>query len=316
MAKNANINVKNRFEDMKQAREKEKHNSDPKGMTTSPPMFDSDRIYHTKNYEQFVPYPKDNLRLPLHTGEKYEQLEQSLLNHGMTTPLKVIRSEDCSFADFPNGTFVILGGHNRLNIAQKHNLDVIYRIMPNLSEEDCDRIMAEEVFLNRQFSELKPSQILALIKAMNNNYSYTELAEIAKDNESFTLKRSMIRLYLKLDGLIPQFLEYVDNAKMSIVSGANLSEIDLDKQRQLYEFCVNSHIMKLKPTQIEILLKNNDEEWDKTFLKNVFKTKTTSIPVKIGLKTEMLRKYIPEEDLPRSQEIILEALKQYYNVSN
>ena len=209
---------------------------------------------------------------------------------------------------------MILGGYNRLNIAQKHNLDVIYRIMPNLSEEDCDRIMAEEVFLNRQFSELKPSQILELIKAMNNNYSYTELAEIAKGNESFTLKRSMIRLYLKLDGLIPEFLNYVDNGKMSIVSGANLSDLDLDKQKQLYEFCINSHIAKLKPAQIDILLKNNDEEWDKSFLKSIFKTKVTTIPTKIGLKTDLLRKYIPEEDLERSQEIILEALRQYYHI--
>lgn len=309
-----NENVKNRFADMKQAREKDQQNKSSQTAETEFPIFDSDRIYHTKNYEQFVPYPKDNLRLPLHTGEKYEQLEQSLLNHGMTTPLKVIRSEDCSFANFPNGTFVILGGHNRLNIAQKHNLDVIFRIMPNLSEEDCDRIMAEEVFLNRQFSELKPSQILALIKAMNHNYSYTELAEIAKGNETFTLKRSMIRLYLKLDGLIPEFLKYVDDGKISIVSGSNLSELDLDKQQQLYEFCINSHIAKIKPAQIDVLLKNNDEEWDKIFLKSVFKAKTSSIPAKIGLKTDLLRKYIPEEDMERSQEIIIEALKQYYHI--
>lgn len=272
---------------------------------------DYDTLFRTKDYDMFIPYPKEELRLPLHTGSKFAELRDSLIKYGMNTPIKVIKAESSEFGG-EKGKLIVLGGHNRLAIAKEYNLDVLYYILPITKINQTDVIMAEEVFLNRQIDELLPSQVFNLLKAMySNGSSIREISAKLEGNSTLSLGKSSIANYLKLESIIDEFKKWVDEERIPIRKLSNFAKIDLEKQKILYEYCQKNSIENFSIGNISdlVLLKDfNGESLDNVFQKE--KPAVTSKVIKIHL--DDIQDLIPKKDLSHATEIIKEALKQFY----
>lgn len=273
-----------------------------------------DVLYRTKNYDMFLPYPNEELRLPLHTGAKFEALRDSLVKHGMNTPIKVIKAETSEFGG-EKGKLIVLGGHNRLEIAKEYGLEVLYYILPLTETSQTDIIMAEEVLLNRQIEELLPTQIFSLLKAMySNGISIRQISTKLDENSSLALGKSSISNYLKIENIIYEFKKWVDENRIPVRQISNFSKIEYYNQKILIAYCQKKEIIKLNVGQIDELvsLKDfTDEALDKIF----FQQRKVETKKTFKIDINDVNDIIPDEDLSKAKDIIRAALKMFYETN-
>lgn len=259
----------------------------------------------------FIPYPKEELRLPLHTGAKFAELRDSLVKYGMNTPIKVIKAETSEFGG-EEGKLIVLGGHNRLEIAKEYGLEVLYYILPITETSQTDIIMAEEVLLNRQIDELLPTQIYNLLKAMySNGNSIRQISNKLDGNKSLALGKSSISNYLKIENLTTAFKHWVDENRLPVRQVATFAKIKFVNQKQIEEYCSKNDITKINAGQIEELAnleEFTDEQLDKVFVKR----KRAEGPKSFKVDLDDIKDLIPQEDMSKAKEIVRAALKMFY----
>lgn len=279
-----------------------------------PENDDYDKIYKTKDYSIFENYPNEELRLHLHKGEKREALKRSIEAQGITTPVKVIKVSD--YQGSTNGmkdtNYIILGGHNRVDIARELGVEVPYIILQNKTLADCDQIVSEEHLLNRQATELKPSEIAHLLKAMKYDTFTADINELNDPVKGFKFSKSSYYRYLSLNNLIPEILQLVDSNDISFKNAINLTGISRDKQSQLFDFIHNNNIKKINTIQSKELQNKKDLEWNTDLFNSIFYNNNEIINKSISFQAIDLLKYIPEQDIKNAKEIIQIALKEYY----
>lgn len=258
-------------------------------------------IYKTKNYDMFLPYPKAELRLELHQGQAREQLKNSIEAHGITTPIKV-----CPIA---NDKFVILSGHNRLDIAKELGIEVPYVVFNNLTEDVKDEIVAEEHILNRQQKDFKPSQMMKLLLAIKKtSKNQQELLEKTAVSKTGTYR------YLSLELLLPELLyEWVDTQKLSLMSAEGLSKNTTKEQQKIfYNYITSNNFRIIQEKPMKKLLENKNSAWDDSLFNAIFKeTVKKQKTYKIQIDESVIKETLTSEESKNIDELIIKLLYEY-----
>ena len=188
--------------------------------------------------------------------EKMKELIESVKLSGVLTPV-LLRVDS-------NDEYEMISGHRRLHAAKMAGLTTIPAIVRELSDDDAVIAMVDA---NIQREELLPSEKAFAYKmkleAMKRQGSRTDITSGQNDQKlTGTVSRDIlaqqvgesskqVQRYIRLTELIPELLDMVDNKKLTFTVGVDISYIDKEIQKWIYEYIKDTGF--IKPQQITAL---------------------------------------------------------------
>lgn len=255
--------------------------------------------------DTFISYPDEKIRLKLHDGDKKEALKESIQQDGILEPVLVWME---------NGKKVVLAGHNRINIAKELGIKVPYIVMEEVDQKRADRIVVITNLQNRQYSEMLPSELSNMLSRLITSYDDSVYKEdVYKDiDKEFSLSKRKIIQYLRLQKLINEFMQMLDDNKISLYVAYQLSGVSVEKQQNLFDFITLNQISTITMKQIDRLLERTKTSWDNSFFMEVFSLIT---PVKkkvqkknITLETSKVTSFLLENEKENTAKSIMNIL--------
>lgn len=202
----------------------------------------------------------------LHQGKKREELKQSIIEKGITSPI-IVRAIPEIYKDIrPECDYEIIIGHNRNDIAIELNLPRVSIIIRKDIDSDVKAIdiMNEDNFQQRQ--EILPSEKARAYKmqmdaikrqgkrtdmdlSSNGTEVDTSREEVAKNNKT---SASQIQRYIRLNFLTDKLLNMVDTNILSFRPAVELSHLSVESQ-QIIESLIENQGIKVSGKQAEKL---------------------------------------------------------------
>ncbi len=189
--------------------------------------------------------------------EKMAELVESIRINGVLSPVLVRPvGEDC---------YEMISGHRRLHASQIVGLEMIPAIVREMTDDESIVAMVDS---NIQREELLPSE-KAFAYKMKLDAMKRQVGRPSKNNscQSDTHLRSdemmasevgesasTIQRYIRLTELIPELLEMADANKIKFMVAVNISYLNQDVQKWLYEYIRENGVVK--PEQITALRKH------------------------------------------------------------
>lgn len=189
--------------------------------------------------------PFQNHPFKVKDDEKMEELIESIRMQGILTPV-LVRPDDTD-------GYEMISGHRRMHAAQRLGLETIPAIVKEMTDDESTIAM---VNANIQREELLPSERAFAYKmkmdALNRQGKRTDLTlghDVPKwsheqiGNEA-GLSGRQIKRYIRLTELIPELLEMVDEKRILLTVGVDISYISPDIQKWLYEYIKENGVIK------------------------------------------------------------------------
>lgn len=247
--------------------------------------------------------------------EKMEDLINSIKENGVITPVLIRPTE--------KNHYEMISGHRRMYAARKAGLATIPAIVREMSDDEAVIAMVDA---NIQREELLPSE-KAFAYKMKLNAMKRQAGRPSKDNpcQSGTNLRSdeelskqvgesarSIQRYIRLTELITELLDMVDNKKIQFTVAVDISYIDKEMQKWIYEYIRDNGF--IKPNQIAVLRKRMEDEnighsYMISILNNCIAPKKKR---KVTLPEKKLKNYFPPEySQEQMEEVIVALLEQW-----
>ena len=252
--------------------------------------------------------------------DRMNTLVDSVRENGILNPV-IVRPDK-------NGDYEMISGHRRLHAAEIVGLDKIPAIVKEMSDDEA---IIKMVDANIQREEIMPSErafsfkmkMEALSRQGNRSdltcgTEFHKLENINKKtretigNEAGMTGRQVTK-YIRLTELIPEFLDCVDLKKITIAMGVDISYLDKQIQKWVYEYYRDNGF--LKPIQVEALknspaLSNANQFKVISILNEALPQKSTG--AKISFSEKKLDRYFPPNFSAKEREdVIIRLLEQW-----
>lgn len=251
-----------------------------------------------------------------------DTLVDSIRENGILNPV-IVRPDQ-------SGNYEMISGHRRLHAARIVGLKKIPAIVKEMSDDEA---IIKMVDANIQREEILPSERAFSFKmkmeAMkrrgyrsdldsNESTSGTEFPKSDKWSRDIVgseagMTGRQVTKYIRLTELIPELLDYVDIKKITIAMGVDLSYLDEQVQKWVYEYFRENGF--LKPVQVEALKNNPNIANANQF--NIISIMNDALPkkskdVKISFSAKKLDKFFPPHYSVKEREnIIIQLLEQW-----
>ena len=249
--------------------------------------------------------------------EKMQDLIESVKLSGVLTPV-LLRVDN-------NDEYEMISGHRRLHAAKMAGLTTIPAIVRELSDDDAVIAMVDA---NIQREELLPSEkafaYRMKLEAMKRQGSRTDLTLSQNETKSRSDEvlskqvgesRAQVQRYIRLTELI---LDLVDSKKLKFTVAVDISYIDKEIQKWIYEYIKDTGF--IKPQQITALRNQlNEGSVNQVGMLTIFNKCMMVKPASrsITFSEKKLTKYFPEnysaDDMERVIESLLEKWSQEQN---
>jgi ParB family chromosome partitioning protein len=202
----------------------------------------------------------------LHQGKRREELKQSIIEKGITSPIIVRELPEMYKEIRPECDYEIIIGHNRNDIAMELKLPCVPIIVRKDIDSDIKAIdiMNEDNFLQRQ--EILPSEKARAYKmqmdAIKKQGKRTDMDfcsngtevknsrdEVAKNNDT---SAAQIRRYIRLNYLTEKLIDMVDRNILSFRPAVEISYLSQESQR-IIESLIENQRIKVSLKQAEKL---------------------------------------------------------------
>lgn len=251
--------------------------------------------------------------------EKMDTLVESIRENGILNPV-IVRPDQ-------NGDYEMISGHRRLHAAGIVGLKKVPAIVKEMSDDEA---IIKMVDANIQREEILPSERAFSLKmkmdAMRRqgarvnidgtcgndcHKSGTKTADIVGDTVG--LKGRQVRNYVRLTYLIPEILEMVDLGKIQFVPAVDLSYLDEQIQKWVFEYIKDNGF--IKPVQISALKNypnlSNANQFSVISIMNDALPKKSTV-AKVSLSEKKLDKYFPPHFSAKEREnVIIQLLEQW-----
>lgn len=243
--------------------------------------------------------------------EKMQDLIESVKLSGVLTPV-LLRVDS-------NDEYEMISGHRRLHAAKMAGLNTIPAIVRELSDDDAVIAMVDA---NIQREELLPSEkafaYRMKLEAMKRQGSRTDLTLSQNETKSRSDEvlskqvgesRAQVQRYIRLTELIPELLDLVDSKKLKFTVAVDISYIDKEIQKWIYEYIKDTGF--IKPQQITALRNQlNEGSVNQVGMLTIFnKCMMVKPPSRsITFSEKKLTKYFPESYSADDMERVIESL--------
>lgn len=249
--------------------------------------------------------------------EKMDELVESIRQQGILSPVLVRPVE--------NGRYEMISGHRRLHAASIVGLKKIPAIVRELNDDEAVIAM---VNANLQREEILPSErgfsLKMKMDAMRHQgtcrHDVDKLSAVERKTATIVGEESgltgrSVQRYIRLTELIPELLSMVDEKKLSLVNGVDISYFDKEVQKWIYKYIKENGF--IKPTQIDAL--KNHPNLENVTQYTLIALLNDALPEKkpcgkVALSERKLDKYFPSHfSAGKREEIILKLLAEWKN---
>lgn len=244
--------------------------------------------------------------------DKMQDLVESVRENGVITPVLIRPAK--------NNQYEMISGHRRMHAAELAGLSTIPAIVRDMTDDEAVIAMVDA---NIQREELLPSEKafaykmkLSAMKRQagrpgknNSSQNGTNLRSDQVLAEEIGVSRNQIQRYIRLTELIPELLNLVDDKKLQFTVAVDISYIDKEIQKWIYEYIRDNGF--IKPNQITALRKQLETETvSQNFMISIFNNAIAPKKTnrKITLSEKKLTKYFPPEYSQEQMEKVIETL--------
>ena len=285
-----------------------------------------------KNSVQQIPCdmlrPYHAHKFSLYTGERLDDMVESVKENGVLTPIVVQPVAD---------GYEILIGHNRWNACKIAGIQTIPAIVKEgLTEDEAEMYVVESNLIQREFGSLKISEQAEVI-AMRYNKMFSqgkrndiirelqmiENPEIAEDTtktsrekvgDEYGLSRNSVARLIRISKLIDVLKTYVDSGTIAVRTAVNLSYLSAETQQDIADFLEE---YKVDMKKSELLKANADEdgnvEYDKIAEIIVGESQEIPKPKSVKISHDTFSRYFEVGTKPKKiTETIEKALAFYF----
>lgn len=191
--------------------------------------------------DQIVPFRDHTFKVV--DDDKMMELVESIKDHGVNEPAVVFINED--------GNYEMIAGHRRKRACELAGIETIPIIVKNINRDEATILMGESNLQSRE--EILPSEkaftYKSMLEAKRRQAGRPRLKNASPVATNFPKGRAdeelaeevgegkdTIRRYIRLTYLIPELLDLVDQGKMSIRPAVEVSYIDSEGQKSIYEY--------------------------------------------------------------------------------
>lgn len=238
--------------------------------------------------------------------EKMQDLVESVRENGVITPVLIRPTE--------NNQYEMISGHRRMHAAELAGLSTIPAIVRNMTDDEAVIAMVDA---NIQREELLPSEKAFAFKMKMDAIKHQGITfghdvqrwsheEIGKESG---LSGRQVNRYIRLTELIPELLELVDCKKINFTLAVDISYMDKEIQKWIYEYIRDNGF--IKPNQITALRKQLETETvSQNFMISIFNNAIAPKKKnrKITLSEKKLTRYFPPEYSQEQMEQVIETL--------
>ena len=252
--------------------------------------------------------------------DRMNTLVDSIRENGILNPV-IVRPDK-------NGDYEMISGHRRLHAAGILGLDKIPAIVKEMSDDEA---IIKMVDANIQREEILPSERAFSFKMKMEAMSrqgyrsdlscgtefHTKSVDERKTRQTIGNEAGMtgrqVTKYIRLTELIAELLDYVDLKKLTIAMGVDISYLDKQIQKWVYEYYRDNGF--LKPIQVEALknspaLSNANQFKVISILNEALPQKSTG--AKISFSEKKLDRYFPPNFSAKEREdVIIRLLEQW-----
>ena len=247
--------------------------------------------------------------------EDMDQLVESIKERGLITPITLRPKED--------GRYEIVSGHRRKKACEIAGLSVVKADVREMTRDEAIILMVES---NLQRSVILPSEKAFSYKMryeamkrqgkrsdltsgpLGQKFSRDELANSVEDSSR------QIQRYIRLTELVPDLLDLVDEGKIGLRPGVELSYLTKDEQdmvcRQIADCeCTPSHAQTIRMRRL-----SEKGGLNAVIIEEIMLEEKPNQKEKVSVPYGQVRKYIPE-DVPFEEtgDYIMKALEFYQN---
>lgn len=266
------------------------------------------KIYEFKNH----PFKVKN-------DDKMKELIESIQINGILTPV-IVRPDD-------EDGYEMISGHRRLFAAKQIGLAIIPATIKEMTEDEATIAMVDS---NIQREEILPSEKAFAYKlryeamrrtagrpsSKNASQVGTNLRSDVELAKQVGESRNQIHRYIRLTELKSELLDMVDDGRIALNTGVDISYIKEEVQEWLYDYVKDNGV--IKSVQIAELRKQLDNNEDIAqiemiqILNDCLPGKTTKD--KVTLSAKKLRNYFPSSySSSEMKNVILGLLEQWKN---
>ena len=184
--------------------------------------------------------------------DKMQDLVESIRTNGILSPVLV--------RPVGNDVYEMVSGHRRMHAAVILGMERVPAIIREMSDDEA---IVKMVDANIQREELLPSEkafaYRMKMEAMKRQGSRRDLTSDQNDpklsawtiGEESGISGSQVKRYIRLTELIPELLDYVDQKRVQFTVAVEISYIDREIQKWLFEYIKDNGVVKMN--QISLL---------------------------------------------------------------
>ena len=243
----------------------------------------------------------------VHDDEKMDETVESIKIHGVLVP-GIVRMR-------ARGGYEIISGHRRRRACELAGLETMPVFIRNLTDDEATIVMVDS---NIQREEILPSE---KARAYKMKYEAMKHQGVSKEKKGKSLEMmsedsgeniKKIQRYLRLAELSDDWLELLDNKKLGMAQGVDISYLPEEEQGIVYDV-VNELDLVLSMIQSgEIRKLSGDGELSAMAVKELLTGKIKPGKRNVTIKAERINEYFPEdyseEDIT---EIIIGLLEEW-----
>lgn len=238
--------------------------------------------------------------------DKMQDLVESVRENGVITPVLIRPAK--------NNQYEMISGHRRMHAAELAGLSTIPAIVRDMTDDEAVIAMVDA---NIQREELLPSEKAFAFKMKMDAIKHQGITfghdvqkwsheEIGKESG---MSGRQVNRYIRLTELVPELLDLVDCKKINLTLAVDISYIDKEIQKWIYEYIRDNGF--IKPNQITALRKQLETETiSQNFMISIFNNAIAPKKTnrKITLSEKKLTKYFPPEYSQEQMEKVIETL--------
>ena len=260
-------------------------------------------------------YPFENHPFKVMDDEMMGELVESIAANRVLTPV-LVRPDD-------EGTHEMISGHRRLHAAKKAGLVKIPAVIKEMTNDEATIAMVDA---NVQREEVLPSEKAFALKmkldAIKHQGSRSDLTSpqngvklVAADivGQEAGISGTNVSRYVRLTELIPKILDMVDEKRLAISVGVELSFLNNKVQQWIYEYIRENGMIKQEQLMDLRQYRDDNNMTQEQLINLLNKGRATVSPrKKITITERKLNKYFPAYySQTEIEQVIIGSLEQW-----
>ena len=238
--------------------------------------------------------------------DEMNTLIESIQTQGVLSPLIVRPVENTD-------EYEVISGHSRLHAAQKAGIVEIPALIYAL-DRDSAAIAVVDSNLHRE--HILPSEKAFAYKmkmdALNHQgVTCGQVGHKSRDDVSDTESGRTVQRYIRLTNLISELLDYMDEGKMALSVGVELSYLDDQSQYDVLEQCEQNDCTPSYSQAFRMHKADREGLLTKAVIQGIMCEEKPNQRETIKIPAEKLLKFAPNTDPKQLEDFVLKACEHY-----